>query len=57
LASRLTFTCLGVAVISQDQQPASDVRQEMEGARLVEPPGPLRLLAGQDSPEHCLPSG
>jgi hypothetical protein len=46
---------LGLPVIGQDQQPAGDVGQEMEGMRLVEPPGPLRLFSGQDPAEHRLP--
>ena len=47
---------VGFLVIGQDQQPAGDVGQEMEGMRLVEPPGPPRLLPGQDPAEHLSPA-
>jgi hypothetical protein len=43
--------------VSENQQSAGDVRQVMEGVRLVETSGPLRLLSGQDPPEHRLASG
>ena len=39
-------------VIGQDQQPAGDIGEELKGMRLVEPPGRLRPLSGQDPPEH-----
>src|SRR5262245_29893163 len=45
---------VGFVVIGEDQQTAGDVGQELEGVRLVEPPCPLRLLPGQDPPEHRL---
>jgi hypothetical protein len=37
---------VGLLAVGQDQQPAGDVGQEVEGVRLVGPPGPLRLLSG-----------
>ena len=48
---------VGFPPVSQNQQPAGDVRQVVEGVRLVETPGPLRLLSGQDPPEHRLARG
>src|SRR5437762_2986324 len=39
---------------ARNQQSAGDVRQVVEGVRLVETSGPLRLLSGQDPPEHRL---
>jgi hypothetical protein len=43
--------------VSEKQQPAGDVGQVVEGVRLVQTPGPLRLLSGQDPPEHRLARG
>src|SRR5215469_7587562 len=43
--------------VSENQQAAGDVGQVMEGVRLVETSGPLRLVSGQDPPEHRLPGG
>src|SRR5215467_5716104 len=43
--------------IRENQQPAGDVRQVVEGVRLVKTPGPLRLLSGEDPPEDRLACG
>jgi hypothetical protein len=45
---------VGIPPVSKHQQPARDVRQEMEGMRLVETAGPLGLVPGQDPPEYRL---
>ena len=44
-------------LVGENEQPAGDVGQVVEGVWLVEPTGPLWILACQDSSEHGLTGG